>query len=83
MNTAVPGRVLRGPVRGDFGYWVVQVVSTSGDPRADKARYQQVQKLWQEIWIARLEPQVMAGLRGSAEIQPPIATGPQQANVAG
>jgi parvulin-like peptidyl-prolyl isomerase len=78
VNTAQPGSLLGGPIQGDFGYWVVQVISTDSKPNDDAAKYQEVVSEWRSSWIARLEPGVMARLRSSAYIQPPLATSPQQ-----
>jgi hypothetical protein len=78
VKSAHAGTVMPGPIQGDLGYWVVKIISTSSNQLSDKSRYQQVENMWQQMWVGRLEPQEMASLRGTAEIQPPIATAPQQ-----
>lgn len=77
VNTAMPRSFLNGPIHGDFGYWVVEVMSTDTRQFSDMSRYQQIRGLWQEMWVRRLEPIVMGKLRGNAEIQPPLAAEPQ------
>jgi parvulin-like peptidyl-prolyl isomerase len=73
VNTAKPGSFLGSPIKGDFGYWVIEVTSTDREPNGDTALYRQVDAEWRSLWINRLEPGVMARLRNSAFIEPSIA----------
>jgi hypothetical protein len=72
LGSAATGRI-HGPVKGDRGYWVIQVVSTARHPGRDTAGYAALNAAWRDYWIQRLEPGVMARLRDRAEIQPPLA----------
>jgi hypothetical protein len=73
LGEAKSGLLLDGPVKGEMGYWVLQIVSTQDDPHGDSDLYQHVITSWKGDWVMRYEPVVMSSLRSNAFIQPPLA----------
>lgn len=68
------GMILTGPVRGDVGYWILQVVSTQSEPRSDQSLYDREIALYRSEWDGKFEPMVMMQLRSAAYIEPPLAS---------